>query len=191
MRRAYQFSRYGYDTIFTVHGYERQKWDLNRESELACDVRRDTPNSRKLGTWIANRNGLIMVCSNALKQTLPENRKTIKLHSLVIAFTPQVFGCPWSPISRHSSLQGPFTFQTPSSIKLPNETTSLSAKVTSCSESMRSFPNISWPVEGHGRLGEGTTMQFRLRSKCDRGSSQNRAFKNAVGPKGGGSAKSP
>jgi hypothetical protein len=51
--------------------------------------------------------------------------------------------------------------------------------------------NISLTLKGHGRLGMGTAVQFRLRSECDGGSGQNRALKNTVGPKGGGSAESP
>jgi hypothetical protein len=52
--------------------------------------------------------------------------------------------------------------------------------------------NISLTLKGHGRLGEGTAVQFRPRSECDGASGQkNRALKNTVGPKGGGSAESP
>jgi hypothetical protein len=51
--------------------------------------------------------------------------------------------------------------------------------------------NKSLALEGHGRLGEGTAVQNRLRSECDGSSGQNGAFKNTVGPKGGGSAQSP
>jgi hypothetical protein len=53
------------------------------------------------------------------------------------------------------------------------------------------LPNRSLTLEGYGRLGEGATVQLRLRSECDGRSGQNGAFKNAVRPKGGGSAKSP
>jgi hypothetical protein len=51
--------------------------------------------------------------------------------------------------------------------------------------------NRSLAREGHGRLGEGTAVQTRLRSKCDGGSGQNGACNNTVGAKGGGSTESP
>ena len=46
-------------------------------------------------------------------------------------------------------------------------------------------------LAGHGRLGEGTTTQFRLSSERDGCSGQNGAFNNASGSKGGGAAESP
>jgi hypothetical protein len=45
-------------------------------------------------------------------------------------------------------------------------------------------------LEGHARLGEGPTPQFRLGSERDGGSSQNGALNNASGPKGGGTVES-